>query len=427
MNTTGSDALSPRRAGALLLAAVILVAANLRMTITAVGPLLDEISADEGVSPAVLGLLGALPLVCWGVVSPLSHGLSARIGMTSAVSWSLVAIGLGTALRSLPGLAVNLWLGTALIGCGLAVANVLMPAVIKRDFAARVPLVMGIYTALLSGAGALGAGIAVPLSQVNGVNGEPAGWRFALLIMGAPLPVALILWLLANRRRTRASLPVSPSRPFDDAAPYLANQSSGRGRNPSKIGARIWRDRLAWQVSLYMGAQSSIFYTLSSWYVPYEIARGVPAASAGAQLMTFQLLGIAGSLLFPLFGRHLRLRRWLPAVLPTIGLCAWFGIPLAPQFMPVWIFIGGLIGGAQLTASMMLMATRARTSDHSAALSGMAQSVGYLIAAIGPLFFGVLLDATGNWIAPFMLIWIAASGQLVLGLFVGRGRFIFDR
>ncbi|NLB47081.1 MAG: MFS transporter [Microbacteriaceae bacterium] len=133
---------------------------------------------------------------------------------------------------------------------------------------------------------------------------------------------------------------------------------------------------MAWQVSLYMGAQSTIFYTLASWYAPYEIANGVSAAMAGAELMIFQALGIAGSLLLPLAGRSLRLRRWLPALLPMIGLFAWFGIPLAPQAMFAWIVIGGLTGGAQLTMSMTLMATRARTADHSTALSGMAQAVG---------------------------------------------------
>ena len=143
-----------RHAGILLFVAVCLVAANLRMTITAVGPLLDEIAADRGVSPAALGLLGSLPLITWGLVSPLAHGLSARLGMTRAVSWALVALAAGTAWRSLPGTEANLWLGTALIGVGLGFANALLPAVIKRDFPARVPLLMGVYTALLGGTGA---------------------------------------------------------------------------------------------------------------------------------------------------------------------------------------------------------------------------------------------------------------------------------
>lgn len=409
--------LQPRAAGTLLFVAVLLVAANLRMTITGVGPLLDEIGTNEGISPAMLGLLGALPLIAWGCVSPFSHWLSARFGMTNTVSWSLVAFAAGTVWRSLPGTQANLWLGTVLIGIGIAVANVLMPAVIKRDFPGRVPLLMGLYTALLGGMAAVGAGVAVPISQLPLASGEPAGWRVALVAMGAPIPIALVVWIIANRRRTTLM-----------AAAAQHSQAPAAATAPSTgVARRIWRDPVAWQVSLYMGAQSTIFYTLASWYAPYEIANGVSAAMAGAELMIFQALGIAGSLLLPLAGRSLRLRRWLPALLPMIGLFAWFGIPLAPQAMFAWIVIGGLTGGAQLTMSMTLMATRARTADHSTALSGMAQAVGYIVAAIGPLFFGVILGATGGWVAPFALIWIAAGTQLVIGLMVGRPRFILDR
>ncbi len=400
-----------------MVVAIALVAANLRMTITAVGPLLDEIGADEGISPGLLGLLGALPLIFWGLVSPISHWLSSRLGMTAAVSWALVLFGVGTLWRSLPGHDANLWLGTVLIGSGLAVANVLMPAVIKRDFPARVPLLMGVYTALLGGTGAIGAGIAVPIAELSLVSGEAAGWRIALVAMGAPIPLALVVWIIANRR-SKAGL----------AGRQRRGQSPAAQHSPlGSVGTRIWRDGLAWQVSLYMGSQSAIFYTMASWFAPYQIANGVPAASAGAQLMTFQIIGIAGSLLLPVFGRGIRLRRWLPALLPMIGFLAWIGIPLAPGAMFAWLVIGGLIGGAQLTMSLTLMAMRARTSEHATALSGMAQAIGYIVAAFGPLLFGVILGSTGNWVAPFALIWIAAATQLVIGVSVGRPRFILER
>src|SRR5690606_31135838 len=141
---------------------------------TGVGPLLEEIAADQGVEVAVLGALASLPLLAWGLFSPLAHGLSMRLGMSQTVSWSLVVLALGTVWRSMPGAPANLWLGTALTGIALAIGNVLMPAVIKRDFGARVPLVMGLYTALLGGVGALGSGVVVPISQTT-VGGEPLG------------------------------------------------------------------------------------------------------------------------------------------------------------------------------------------------------------------------------------------------------------
>ncbi|MGK0721881.1 MFS transporter [Leucobacter sp. W1478] len=400
-------------AGILLFVAVCLVAANLRMTITAVGPLLDEIASDRGVTPATLGLLGSLPLITWGLVSPLAHGVSARLGMSRAVSWALVALAAGTVWRSVPGAEINLWAGTAFIGVGLAIANALLPAVIKRDFSAHVPLMMGVYTALLGGTGAIGAGLAAPLADLP-LGGDRLDWQASLLLMGAPIPIALAVWIIANRLGRRATVAV-PVTTGPIAAP------------PGSAGRRIWRDPLAWQVSLYMGSQSAIFYSLAAWLAPYEIANGRTPVAAGLVLMTFQIIGIAGSLALPLVARGPRRKRWLPGLLPTLTLIAMLGIALWPSAIIAWLVIGGLAGGGSLTMALTLMAMRARTAEHATALSGMAQSLGYLIAAVGPFAFGALLGASGGWIAPFALIWGAAVVQIALGVSVGRPRFVLER
>ncbi|MGK0716599.1 MFS transporter [Leucobacter sp. W1153] len=443
-------------AGILLFVAVCLVAANLRMTITAVGPLLDEIASDRGVTPATLGLLGSLPLITWGLVSPLAHGVSARLGMSRAVSWALVALAAGTVWRSVPGAEINLWAGTALIGVGLAIANALLPAVIKRDFSAHVPLMMGVYTALLGGTGAIGAGLAVPLSELPltatatgaaeaGVASGLAGWQLSLLLMGAPIPIALLVWILATRARRSSPAPKSADSlsatttandndydhsndhetPGDSNTVALVPLTTGPiVTPPGSAGRRIWGDPLAWQVSLYMGSQSAIFYSLAAWLAPFEISQGRTPIAAGLILMTFQIIGIAGSLALPFIARGPRRKRWLPAALPTLTLFAMLGIVLWPDAIIVWLTIGGLAGGGSLTMALTLMAMRARTSEHATALSGMAQSLGYLIAAIGPFAFGAVLGASGGWIAPFALIWGAAVAQISLGVSVGRPRFV---
>ena len=176
-----------------------------------------------------------------------------------------------------------------------------------------------------------------------------------------------------------------------------------------------------------MGSQSVVFYTISGWFASSQIAHGLSATAAGAQIMMDQLIGIGGSLLLPLLARDLRVRRWLPALIPAFGLIAWVGIPLAPAAMPLWIVMAGLTAGASLTISLTLMAMRSRTSEQASALSGMAQAVGYLVAAAGPLLFGVLLGATGNWILSFSIIWLAGIAQLLLGVSVGRPRFVLER
>lgn len=423
-----TPAASPgRRTWVLLFVAVCLVAVNLRMTITGVGPLLEEISDDQGVSLATLGALASLPLLAWGLFSPLAHGLSERLGMSQAVSWSLVVLAIGTVWRSLPGAQANLWLGTALIGLGLAIGNVLMPAAIKRDFGSRVPLVMGVYTAVMGGLGALASGFVVPVSQAT-INDEPLGWRVALLVTGALLPVAILLWIWANRQQApgRGAAAASAVPSSHERAPLQQSEGSGHAaRGSSALGRRIWSDPLAWLVSLYMGSQSAVFYMLSTWLAPYLTSLGISPVAAGIELMVFQLVGILGSLLLPALTRG-RLNRWAPALLPAAGITACIGFVAAPALIPVWLVVGGLNSGASLTMALTLMATRARTHGHSSALSGMAQSVGYLIAAVGPTVFGWLHGWSGGWVAPFVLVSLVALGQLLIGLRVGRERFVLE-
>ncbi len=413
-----TDPRTTRRPWVLLFVAVALVAANMRMTITGVGPLLDQIATDQGVTPAALGFLGSLPLLAWAAFSPLAHGLSARIGLTNAVTVSLAVLTAGTVWRSFPGGPANLWVGTAIIGAGLAFANVLMPAIIKRDFPQRLALVMGAYTALLGGMGAVTAGLVVPVSQIP-AGDDVLGWRGALLLTGAALPVAIAVWVWAYRKRRGVSGSAVPG------ATGPADAATATATTRSSAGRRIWRDPIAWLVSVYMGAQSVTFYVVSTWFAPYETALGQSPVVAGVELMIYQIFGIAGSMLVPVFARG-RLTRWLPALLPAIGLVAWIGMALLPAAMPAWIVIGGISAGALLTMSLMLMAQRARTQDHASALSGMAQSLGYTIAAIGPISFGWLHELTGGWVLPFAVVWVAAGVVILVGLPLGRPRYVLE-
>lgn len=391
-----------------MLLAVCLVAVNMRMTITGVGPLLEQIAADEGVSPATLGGLASVPLIAWGLVSPVTHSLSVRFGVERTITYSLIALGLGTVWRSLPGTPLNLWLGTALIGAALAIGNVLLPAVIRREFGTRIPLVMGLYTALLGGLGAVSAGMVVPISQIETSDGV-LGWRIALIATGVCIPIALIAWVSIARG------PQAADPDQRDAAPGAA---AGAGR-------RIWRDRVAWTIALYMGSQSALFYMLSTWLAPIESSMGRDPIAAGLDVMTYQLFGIVGSLTLPLLYRG-PLRRWLAALLPIVVGTGFLGLIVLPDARPIWLALGGLASGLALSISLMFMATRAHTTQASSALSGMAQTVGYLIAACGPTAFGMLHAVSGAWLLPLLLVAVFAIAQLVLGVMLGRGRFVFD-
>jgi CP family cyanate transporter-like MFS transporter len=381
---------------------VLLIAANLRATITGVGPLLSQIADDLGSSEAALGALAAVPLIAFAVVSPFAHGLSARFGMPRVVLWSLVLMAFGTIWRSVPGSALNLWLGTALIGASIAIANVLMPAVIKRDFDDRITVVTAAFTALLAGMGAVASGVVVPISHIPTGEGD-LGWQGALLWTGALLPFAVVAWMLSIR-----------SRPRDGG-------SSARRRSTG-----IWTDPVAWQVLLYMGLQSSIFYMLVTWFAPIAHSLGRSEVVAGVDVMIYQLCAIAGSLTIPLL-LHGRMRRIAPAAIPLLALVGVVGLIAVPAGFLLWVILCGLSSGASLGVSLSLFSLRARTHEGASALSGMAQSGGYLIAAAGPIAFGALVSVSGGWLAPLVLVGLVLVGQLALGVLVGRDRFVLER
>lgn len=392
----------------LLVVAVLLIAANLRATITGIGPLLAQIADDLGTTEAALGFLAAIPLIAFAVVSPLAHGLSIRFGMSSVILWSLIALAAGTLWRSLPGSPVSLWGGTALIGASLAIANVLLPAVVKRDFSDRLPTMMALFTAFLSGTGALASGVVVPISQIAVGDGE-IGWRWALVCSGALVPLAIGAWIasLVSRRRQGA-------RDAAAVAPVEASHAPSRR-------AGMWADPVAWQVLAYMGFQSMTFYMLVTWLAPLALTLGRTEVVAGVDVMVLQVCAFLGSLVVPLLLRG-RLARWTPGIIPVLGIIGIIGLITVPTLFVGWVVLCGLSCGASLSMTLSLFGLRARTPAAASRLSGMAQSGGYAIAAVGPIAFGGLLTLTSGWLAPLLLVVLVLVAQLTVGLFVGRDR-----
>lgn len=396
----------PSRAAsvAMLLVAVCLVAANMRPAITGLGPLLEQIGTDTGMPLTALGVLAAVPLVAWALFSPLAHVLSRRFGQPRVLLWSLLVLLAGTLVRSIPGPVVSLWIGTAVIGTGIAIINVLMPAVVKREFPGSVPAITAVYTALLAGMGAVSSGVVVPISHIE-VGGDAAGWRFALLVTGAALlPFAIGAWWWAHRG----------ARSVHDRA------KAARGRTG------IWSDPIAWLVAVYMGLQASMFYMFVTWLAPLSMSTGRSEVVAGIDVMVYQLFSLAGCLLLPLILRG-SLERWAPALIPSLAIVGVVGLMLAPGAVLVWGSLIGLTGGATLAMSLTLMAQRARDHDTSAALSGMSQSVGYVIAALGPVAFGGLHSITGDWLASLALVLAVLVGLTVVGVFAGRDRYVLEQ
>ncbi|MDZ5078322.1 MFS transporter [Nesterenkonia sp. HG001] len=430
---TAADAPSAGPSRLLLLATVLLVAANLRPAITVVGPLIEQIGVENGISPSALGLLGALPVLSLGVFSPLVHRLSARIGMERSILLGLVVLAGGTVLRSLPGGqmpsgAWTLYLGTAIIGAAIAVGNVLVPAVVKRDFPHQVPLMTGLYTATLVGAAAVASGVAVPLAEL-------VGWE---LTLGAAALLALAtagIWVRRGPPPPRGALREGPVRegpvrlgrqglvPVEGRGAEGVTGRSGAGP-AGRPGRALLRSPVAWQVTAYFGLQSAVFYVMLTWLPSIQTYQGVTPVVAGWWLSGYQAMGIVASLVVgPLMQRTSDQRVIAVGLSAMMGLGV-AGMAFAPELLPIWCLISGFASGATLLVSLTMVSLRARTPQQAARLAGMAQGIGYLVAGLGPLAAGVLVDVAGSWLPVLQVLLVVVGVQGMAGWFAGRRVFV---
>lgn len=374
----------------LLIAGIVLLAANMRACITAVGPLTESIRGSAGISDVLIGLLTTLPLLAFGIVSPFAPRLARRWGMEAMLLVSLVGLAAGVLLRSLPSLSL-LFLGTALLGAAIAISNVLLPALIKRDFPLYIGLMTGIYSTLINVSGALGDGASVPLAQ-----GTRLGWTGSLAFWALPAGLTALLWLPLWRTQTRP-----------DAA-----------RVAGVPGRRLWRSPLAWQVTLFMGLQSTCFYIAIAWFPAIFQSKGLNAATAGWMLSLVQFTGVLGAFLAPLIAARMRSQRTLVALVTLLCLGAYLGIlGSTNNLLALWCIPLGLAEGAYLSLALLFFILRTSNARAAAELSGMAQSIGYLLAAAGPLLFGWLRDLTNGWTVPLL----ALCGLLLVLFAVGMG------
>jgi CP family cyanate transporter-like MFS transporter len=373
--------------------AVVVAAVNLRGPIVAVSPVLESIRADTGMSAGIAGSLTALPVICFGAFAPLAPLFARRLGIEAALSAALAVLAVGVLLR-LPSSTAALFAGTVLIGAAIAVANVLLPTLVKRDFARHIGLMTGLYVAVFSVGASLAAGATVPLREATGL-----GWRPALAVWAVPAALAAILWLPRVRRSDRRAR----------AAPPLG-----------AIGW-MWRDRLAWEVTLFMGLQSLGFYATAAWLPTIFVDNGVASGAAGLLLAVATLISVPASLVIPvLAARASSQRRY---VVVTVALCGagLFGLMLAPSAAPaLWMVLLGLGQGAAIGLALTFIGLRSPDDHHASELSSMAQTLGYGLAALGPVALGAVHDLTGRWTIPVGLLVILLAPQLLAGLGASR-------
>lgn len=378
----------------LAVAGIVLVAATMRGPFTSVGPLLETIRSDLRLSAVAAGALGMLPLLAFAAVSPVAPAVGRRLGLERSLGLALVVLAVGVLLRSAPG-AVAPFAGTALIGIAIGLVNVLLSGLIKRDYPDRAAALTGLYTTTMGAFAMIGSGVAVPVADA-----APGGWRTSLGLWVVVAVIALVAWLPRLRR--------PEPRP------------AGSADRPA--GRTHWRSPLAWQLTAFMGLQSLGFYVAVSWLPTILLSTGVSMAAAGWYLALMQLTGLVASALSPPIVRRLPDQRLFTAGAAVLGVLSYLGFVVAPDLGLVWSATVGLSQGVGITLALSFFALRARDAGQAAALSGMGQSLGYLLAALGPLLFGVLHDATGGWSAPLVILAALIGVQAVVALGAGRAR-----
>lgn len=365
--------------------AIVVVAFNLRPALAGLGPLVPFIRSDTGLSNAALGVLTSLPLLAFAAFSVLSPALGRRLGVERAVAGALVLIVVGTGIRGVPSVVV-LFGGTLLLGIGIAVGNVLLPALAKRDFADRSGWITSLYSSAMGLGAAVAAGVSVPVAQVT-------GWRVALALWAVPGLVAFLWWL----PRVRETSPVS-----------------GGGAGGVR---RMLSSPLAWWIALFMGLQSLSFYVVLAWLPDLLTALGSSEAEAGWLLALSQATGLGGTLLVPLWADRLTDQRRIVRVLATLEILSLVGL-LVPQMVPPALSVGllGFVLGGTFGLALTFLLVRAADSDAASDLSGMAQSVGYLLAALAPPAIGLLRDVSGGWNLPVWTLIAVVVAKAATGL-----------
>jgi len=384
----------------LLVIAIIFIAFNLRPAITSVGPIIDLLRESLSLSNFSIGILTSLPLIAFGIMSPLVPRISMKYTNETTLIGGMVLLVIGLIVRSIPFVPL-LFIGTILIGIGIAIANVLLPGVIKERFPDRVPLMTNVYTTAMSLFAALASGISLPIAV-----GLDLGWEAALGVWIFPALISIGLWIYFVKYRTSA----------DDVQMYY-----GRADD-----LNMWQSPLAWQVAIFFGLQAFSYNALMTWLPEILIEYGTSSNSAGWMLSFNQLIGLPASLLIPIIAGKFRSQRSIIMILCFLALSGYIGILIGTSYemMVTSVVLLGIAYGGLFPLSLIFLGLRAKNALEAAKLSGMAQAVGYLLAATGPISLGYLLDLTGKWNASiYTLIGITIFTALI-GLGAGRDRVV---
>jgi CP family cyanate transporter-like MFS transporter len=386
---------------------ILLIALSLRSAVAALSPIVDQISNDIPLSPLVIGIIGAAPPVTFALTGLVTPWISRKLGLEGALLLAAVVMVLGHLARALAPNAVMLIAATTLTLAGAGLGNVLLPPVVKRYFPDRITQITTFYAVLIAISTALPALAAVPVA-------DAFGWRASLGVWFVLALTAVAPWVVSTVRHRRA---LARSRLTDD----------GGVETETALEGRLLRSPVAWAVTIVFAISSINVYAAFAWLPSLLVQSAhVSTAQAGTLLSLYAFVGFPTSLLTPYLAARVRNVGALVYFALACILIGYAGLIVAPAAAPaLWIVIAGL-GPMLFPLSLVLINTRTRTHAGSVALSGFAQGFGYVIAAAGPLMFGILDQSTGGWSVPLIFLCVVSLATIPAAIILTRGRFLED-
>jgi CP family cyanate transporter-like MFS transporter len=367
-----------------------------------------EINADIPLSAVGLGVLGMLPPVCFALFGILTPLATKRASLEFVTTMALVAIVVGHLLRAGSTSFVMLVVGSVVAFAGMSVGNVVLPPLVKRYFPDRIGIVTSLYATVISVSTFLPPLLAVPVA-------DSAGWRVSLGMWALTALIALAPWssLLIRARASR----------FDEVDPTTAEVEAAS----AAMFGRVWRTPVAWAIMVVFSISSVNVYTFFAW-LPKMLAEiaNTTAGEGGALLSLFAAMGLPTALLVPVLAARMRSVSVLIYSAVAMFLIGQFGLLLVPETATwLWVSFTGL-GSLLFPLALVLINARTRTHEGSVALSGFVQGVGYVVAALGPLLFGLLHDLSGGWVWPLVFLIIVALVPVWAGIVLSKPRMIED-
>ncbi|MFJ2212097.1 CynX/NimT family MFS transporter [Streptomyces sp. NPDC101062] len=405
----------------LLVAGLVLAALNLRPAITSLGALLEEVRDGLHMSGTLAGVLTSVPPLCFAVFGFAAPRLARRFGPGAVVLAGMVAITAGVALRPFAGGTAGFLAASAFALMGIAVSNVLMPVIVKRDFPDRVGTMTGLYSMGLALGTAAAAAVTVPMTQALG-----GSWRTGLGVWAVLAAVAVLPWIVLARDRSATAVGSPAPAPSTSTAMGATGAPGGSGGGGGAPGLRLGRSRTAWALACFFGLQATGAYITMGWMPQIFRDAGVPAGTAGLLLAVIMAMGVPLAFVIPRVATRMTNQGPIVVALGLCGLTAYAGLYLAPVGGAwVWAVLLG-VSNCAFPLALTMIGLRSRTGAGVGRLSAFAQSTGYLISIPGPVLVGMVYEYSGGWGLPIALMAGFLVPQMAMGVIAGRDRTIED-